>query len=61
MTQKDITDSESISEVLQYADNAIQYGEDAEVVEGRDRDIDDDGGDGDGDDGGDAGDYGGEF
>lgn len=56
MIEQDITDPESISEVLQHADNAIQYGEDAEVVESRDRDFDDEGGDGhdhDDDDGGD--------
>eukprot|EP00026_Physarum_polycephalum_P014409 Phypoly_transcript_14922.p1 GENE.Phypoly_transcript_14922~~Phypoly_transcript_14922.p1 ORF type:complete len:225 (+),score=29.44 Phypoly_transcript_14922:273-947(+) len=53
----DITDPESISEVLLHADTAIQYGEDTDVVEPRQRDDDD--GDGGGDDGdGDGGDYG---
>jgi len=50
----DITDPESIAEVLMFADNAIQYGEDTDVVEPRQRDMDDDEGghDNDGDDGG---------
>ncbi len=45
-----IEDPDSISEVLLQADTAFQYGEDVDVVEPRDRDIDDDGGDGGGDD-----------
>ena len=50
---KYITDPDSINEVLMFADNAIQYGEDADVVEPRQRDNDDgDGGGDDGDDGG---------
>jgi len=47
----DITDPESITEVLHHADTSIQFGEDSEVVERRERDIEDDGFNDDEDDG----------
>ena len=38
----DSTDEDSITNVLQQIDHAIQYGEDVEVREGKDQDVPDD-------------------
>ena len=49
--QLDISDEDSIGEVLAHIDMATQFGEDAEVRIPRERDLDDDGGGGGGMDG----------